>query len=123
MHYLTITTHFSSAHQLRNYNGNCSNLHGHNWKVKLTFGVNKLNEIGIGCDFKVLKKIVNDKIDILDHTYLNDLDYFQQKNPTAENISEYIFNEVSKIVPDNIFLYEVEVFESDKYSVIYRKDS
>jgi len=30
-----IETHFSSAHHLLNYKGECENQHGHNWKVEV----------------------------------------------------------------------------------------
>ncbi|CAG36995.1 related to 6-pyruvoyltetrahydropterin synthase (partial length) [Desulfotalea psychrophila LSv54] len=31
-----IKTHFSGAHHLRDYPGDCEHPHGHNWKVKVT---------------------------------------------------------------------------------------
>ena len=52
---------FSSAHHLRNYDGKCENLHGHNWKVEAVYQSEKLDEAGLVIDFKVIKNIHNDK--------------------------------------------------------------
>ncbi|MBP7461239.1 MAG: 6-carboxytetrahydropterin synthase QueD [Candidatus Delongbacteria bacterium] len=123
MHYLTITTHFSSAHQLRSYPGDCARLHGHNWKIKLIFQAPRLNALGMGIDFKELKQKINPVIQRYDHQYLNDLPEFSQCNPTAEHIAEVLFRAIQAIPLPEITLNEVEVFESDQYSVIYRESS
>ena len=33
---LTVRTSFAAAHRLREYEGNCERLHGHNWRVEVT---------------------------------------------------------------------------------------
>ncbi len=33
MYYLTVENSFDSAHFLHGYEGKCSNLHGHRWRV------------------------------------------------------------------------------------------
>ena len=43
---------FSAAHQLKGYDGDCRNLHGHNYNVIAVVRTAKLNEIGIALDFK-----------------------------------------------------------------------
>ncbi|NOR04952.1 MAG: 6-carboxytetrahydropterin synthase QueD, partial [Deltaproteobacteria bacterium] len=50
-----IRTHFSAAHYLRNYPGNCEHLHGHNWDVEVVVRAEKLNKIDVGIDFRDLK--------------------------------------------------------------------
>ena len=57
MYELMIEDHFAAAHQLRNYQGKCERLHGHNWKVQVSLAADKLNEIGIAMDFTEIKKI------------------------------------------------------------------
>ena len=86
-----IKTHFAGAHHLRNYPGGCENPHGHNWKVHVTVKATELDELGMGIDFKVLKKFVNETIDKLDHNDLNTLPYFEKINPSSENIAIFIF--------------------------------
>ncbi|RKX61212.1 MAG: 6-carboxytetrahydropterin synthase QueD [Thermodesulfobacteriota bacterium] len=118
---LKIQDYFSSAHYLRNYQGTCENLHGHNWKVELVVEGAKLNEIDLLIDFKELKKILKNILTELDHKLLNDLPYFQKNNPSSERIAKYIFEKAKEKLIDypNIKVKEVTVFETDKASVTY----
>ena len=70
---LTIHTHFAAAHNLINYQGDCENLHGHNWKVEVTVCARELDKAGLGIDFKILKRETKALLDELDHKYLNEL--------------------------------------------------
>ena len=51
---------FSAAHQLKGYDGDCRNLHGHNYNVIAVVRTDKLNEIGIALDFKKLKAALDE---------------------------------------------------------------
>ncbi|MCM8798705.1 MAG: 6-carboxytetrahydropterin synthase, partial [Candidatus Omnitrophica bacterium] len=42
---------FSSAHYLRNYQGKCESLHGHNWRVRATVEGECLGKEGMLLDF------------------------------------------------------------------------
>lgn len=77
---------FDSAHYLERYRGKCKNLHGHSWVVEVEVEVEKLNQLGIGIDFRVLKKKIREVVDKLDHRLLNEI----IKQPTAENLGLYI---------------------------------
>jgi 6-pyruvoyltetrahydropterin/6-carboxytetrahydropterin synthase len=88
---ITTEASFSAAHRLKNYKGPCENLHGHNWLVKATVRCVKLDEAGIGIDFKVLKKKLKDIIDEFDHKDLNDVLASVNLNPSSENIAQFIF--------------------------------
>ena len=68
-----IESHFSSAHHLLNYKGECENQHGHNWKVEVYVQGIELDKSNILIDFKVLKKKVNEIVKYLDHTDINTL--------------------------------------------------
>jgi 6-pyruvoyltetrahydropterin/6-carboxytetrahydropterin synthase len=115
-----IDTHFAGAHHLRDYPGDCEKPHGHNWKVKVTARAKGLDQYGMGIDFKVLKKIVKEVIDKLDHNDLNTLPYFQDKNPSSEHIARFIFDEVSALLrDDNHSLYSVSVLETDTQGLTY----
>jgi 6-pyruvoyltetrahydropterin/6-carboxytetrahydropterin synthase len=115
-----IDTHFAGAHHLRDYPGDCEKPHGHNWKVKVTARAKQLDQCGMGIDFKVLKKIVKEVIDKLDHNDLNTLPYFQDKNPSSEHIARFIFDEVSALlIDDNHSLYSVSVLETDTQGLTY----
>jgi len=38
MYELHVEDHFAAAHRLRDYEGECENLHGHNWRVLVRVG-------------------------------------------------------------------------------------
>lgn len=121
---LKVQDHFSSAHYLRNYQGACENLHGHNWKVELIVEGETLNDIDILIDFKDLKKILKDVLSELDHRLINELPFFQVNNPSSENIAKYIFHRVKeKLSPyKNIRVKEVAVYETEKASASYLEE-
>ncbi len=117
---LTIETHFSSAHQLRGYEGDCERLHGHNWKVQVYVLAEKLNEIDIAIDFHELKKLTEDVIAPLDHGFLNDIFPFTEKNPSSENIAKWIYDSLKKRLNNgNVSLSAVTVWESETASATY----
>ena len=119
-----VTADFAAAHFLKDYNGKCENLHGHNYKVYAHVRGNKLNEGGMLLDFTKLKAALRSVCKNLDHTNLNDLDYFEQ-NPSAERIAKYIYEQIVQLLAqenidilyknqtDDAFLYAIDVFETD----------
>ncbi len=120
MYKLNVTTHFSSAHKLNGYEGACKNLHGHNWKVRLGIKCYKVDDIGMTIDYGIVKKILNEIVNELDHQYLNDLPYFTKNNPTSENIAKYLYNQVKgEINSEYCKIAELEIWESDKTSMVY----
>ncbi|ERP30791.1 6-carboxytetrahydropterin synthase QueD [Chitinivibrio alkaliphilus] len=107
---------FSAAHYLRNYNGACENLHGHNWKVRVTVRTEVLDSIGLAIDFKILKKNLKDLLDTLDHTCINETVFTESYgNPSSENLSKYLFIEMRKrLSPDfpDLEIGRVDVWET-----------
>ena len=109
---------FAAAHFLKDYNGKCENLHGHNYKVFAHVRGNNLNEGGMLLDFSKLKDALRKTCKILDHTNLNDFPFFNQ-NPSAEKIALFIFENIKKELNESIdipkepFLYAVDVFETE----------
>lgn len=119
-----VTADFAAAHFLKDYNGKCENLHGHNYKVYAHVRGNKLNEGGMLLDFTKLKAALRSVCKKLDHTNLNDLDYFEQ-NPSAERIAKFIYEQIIQLLAqenidisyknqtEDAFLYAIDVFETD----------
>jgi 6-pyruvoyltetrahydropterin/6-carboxytetrahydropterin synthase len=106
-------TSFSAAHRLRNYKGPCENLHGHNWLVRATVRCTQLDEAGIGIDFKVLKKKLNEIADMFDHKDLNAVLDEVNLNPSSENIARFIFDKLKASLADwHGSVARVEVFET-----------
>lgn len=101
---------FDSAHYLENYNGKCERLHGHTYKLEVCLTGQK-DEAGLVFDFSELKKIVNEQIITrLDHNLLNKtLDF----NPSAENILEWVWNQLkSKLNDKKYCLYSLKLWET-----------
>jgi 6-pyruvoyltetrahydropterin/6-carboxytetrahydropterin synthase len=120
MYHLTIQTHFAAAHNLLNYQGDCENLHGHNWKVEVTVKAENLDKAGLGIDFKILKKKTNVIMDRLDHKYLNDLEMFKGTSPSSEHISRYIFEALTEEMSDDgVTVERITVWESDNACASY----
>ncbi len=121
---LTIKTEFSSAHNLRGYEGACERLHGHNWKVEVSLEAPSTGPRGFVLDFKELKAAVAEVIERLDHRYLNETPPFTEENPSAEHIARYIHREVSTLLRKRhaMEVSRVRVWESDSAAATYRED-
>lgn len=120
MYKLNVTTQFSAAHKLNGYDGACRNLHGHNWNVRVGIECQQTDEIGLTIDFGIVKKNLNQIIGKLDHVFLNDLSIFSELNPTSENIAQFIFLQMKELTTQkNCQIKDVEVWESDKSSIVY----
>ena len=120
MYEVIVKTGFSAAHQLRYYDGKYENLHGHNWTAIVTVETNELDDIGVGVDFVVLKKKVEEILSCLDYKNINEVPPFDSKNPSAENIARWLFDELaSQINSDNTRLKRVEVKEFDNCGAAY----
>ncbi len=113
MYALRVIAHFAAAHRLRDYQGKCEALHGHNWKVEVEVVAKGLNPLGMVMDFKELKDLVNICLDKLDHTYLNEVPPFDKQNPTSELIAQYLFHEIRPLLPTHVMLKCVTVWESE----------
>jgi 6-pyruvoyltetrahydropterin/6-carboxytetrahydropterin synthase len=123
MYHLTIHTHFAAAHNLVNYQGECENLHGHNWKVEITVATRELNKAGLGIDFKILKQETKRILGLLDHKYLNEIPPFIELSPSSENIARYLFEKLAATFNDpNVKVEKVNVWESDYACASYTED-
>jgi 6-pyruvoyltetrahydropterin/6-carboxytetrahydropterin synthase len=123
MYHLTIKTHFAAAHRLVNYQGDCENLHGHNWHVEVTVAARELDSAGLGLDFKILKRRTKTLLDELDHKYLNDLEPFRETSPSSEQIARFIYERLSREMDnDNVQVERVTVWESEFACASYTPD-
>jgi 6-pyruvoyltetrahydropterin/6-carboxytetrahydropterin synthase len=114
---------FASAHALRNYKGRCENVHGHNWKVRVVIQGEKLDETGMLVDFLDVKSFMGQILDRIDHQFLNEIPPFDVVNPSAENIAEYFYQEMTGKLGDTpvpVRISEVKIWETDIQSATYR---
>jgi 6-pyruvoyltetrahydropterin/6-carboxytetrahydropterin synthase len=123
MYEVSVDETFAAAHNLRNYKGKCENLHGHNYKVRVTLAGKELDAAGLLYDFVHLKQVVQGVIRSLDHKYLNELPPFDVLNPSAENIARFVYEQTAKQLPANANgtgVASITVWESDVTSATYR---
>ncbi|MDX8398270.1 MAG: 6-carboxytetrahydropterin synthase QueD [Mariprofundaceae bacterium] len=123
-HYeLSIETHFSAAHQLRDYVGDCARLHGHNWHVKLFVQCQDLDETGMGIDYKIMKSALKSTLAKWDHYHLNDIAPFDCINPTSENVARVLYEDMSQRL-NNVRLHvsRIEIAETCTAKVTYWVD-
>jgi len=114
---------FASAHALRNYKGRCENVHGHNWKVRVVIEGEKLDGTGMLVDFLDVKSFMGEILDRIDHQFLNEIPPFDVVNPSAENIAEYFYQELTgkfAETPVPVRIREVKIWETEIQSATYR---
>ena len=119
MHELKVESSFSAAHHLLNYNGECENQHGHNWKVEVYAKGTQLDKSNLLIDFKVLKRELNIVLDILDHKDINTLPDFQEIRPSSEILSKYIYEKLKVKIPQ---ISKVSVWETEKACASYYEE-
>ena len=121
MYFLKTEAAFDSAHFLYGYEGKCSNIHGHRWKIEVTVqnaflqrnGQNK----GMIMDFTDLKKALQLIADHYDHSLIYEKNTLKRDGfrlvelpfrPTAENLSRHFFMILKErgFRPHNVTVYE-----------------
>jgi 6-pyruvoyltetrahydropterin/6-carboxytetrahydropterin synthase len=120
---ISVEQTFAAGHALRNYKGRCENVHGHNFRVQVKIDGEKLDEAGLLVDFIDVKTLMGTVIERLDHQFLNEIPPFDVKNPSAENLAEYFYQEISIHLPQTVSpvsIREVTVWETDVQSATYR---
>ncbi len=123
MYEITVKKTFSAAHTLL-IGGKSETLHGHNFTVEVTLSSEQLDDEGLVMDFRVLKEWTDEILAKLDHSYLNELSFFQGINPTSENIARFIYEKISeKILSPSCSLHKVAVWESESARAVYRGSS
>jgi 6-pyruvoyltetrahydropterin/6-carboxytetrahydropterin synthase len=124
---IKVTSRFAAAHNLREFHGRCENLHGHNWFVEAVVRAKDLDRIGLAVDFGVVKRLLAEVLDQLDHQYLNEKEEFKSQNPSSENIAKLIFDRLAPAVSEASGgrgrLRSVSAWESDNASATYLDDA
>lgn len=117
---LKVVTDFAASHSLRDYEGQCQRLHGHNWKVEVEVNASKLDNVGMGMDFKQIKRATKQVLEGMDHYHLNEIPPFDTINPTAENIASYIYDEIGKLINQEfVKVSAVTIWETERACVRY----
>ena len=121
MYEISVDCTFAAGHALRNYKGKCENVHGHNYKVRVTLAGDQLNAEGLLMDFAELRAGIKGLVERLDHHFLNNIPPFDQLNPSAENLAKYLCDNVEPHASRHGLLVQgVTVWETDTTSATYR---
>ncbi|HOV89874.1 MAG TPA: 6-carboxytetrahydropterin synthase [Syntrophorhabdaceae bacterium] len=117
---LYIRDNFSAAHRIEDYHGKCESLHGHNFKVEALFEGSMPGMGGMVADFKILKGLLKDVLSTLDHRFLNEIAFFQERAASSEYLALYIYNELKNLLKiEGVSLKEVRVWESETAYAAY----
>jgi 6-pyruvoyltetrahydropterin/6-carboxytetrahydropterin synthase len=119
---VTVEQTFAAGHALRNYKGKCENVHGHNYRVRVTVQGSQLDATGLLVDFLEVNRLISGTVEYLDHRFINDLPPFDRLNPSAENIAKYFYEKVSEGLKSEVAaqVSQVQVWETDVSSAVYR---
>jgi 6-pyruvoyltetrahydropterin/6-carboxytetrahydropterin synthase len=123
MYEVSVDETFAAAHNLRGYKGKCEDLHGHNYKVRVTLAGKEVDSVGLLYDFVHLKQMIQTVIRTLDHKYLNELPPFDVLNPSAENIARHIYDQTARQVretPHGVAIASITVWETETTAATYR---
>ena len=117
MYKLEYEATINCAHELEKtislYSEKCLNLHGHDFRIKITIEAEKLED-GMIIDFGILKNIIYE----WDHKYLNDF----VDNPTAETLSFILHGKIEKELEKRNIVetkLKVQVSENPHASITY----
>ena len=112
---------FAAAHAIRGHTRGCQNLHGHNYRVRVHLQAERLDALGMVLDFADLKAIMQEVVGPFDHRVINDIPPFDERNTTAELLSEYVYEEVARRLPDRdrVRVARVEVWENDTACAVF----
>jgi 6-pyruvoyltetrahydropterin/6-carboxytetrahydropterin synthase len=122
---VTVEETFAAGHALRNYRGKCENVHGHNYRVRVTLEGEELDQAGLLVDFAELKRILREAIEKFDHQFLNDVPPFDKLNPSAENMARYFHQQMTSRLdggqrPSAVRVAAVKLWETDTATATYR---
>ncbi|MSQ32213.1 MAG: 6-carboxytetrahydropterin synthase [Dehalococcoidia bacterium] len=124
---------FCYGHRLRDYDGKCKNVHGHNGRAEFDLTSAKLDKRSMVVDFSDIADAMRNWINNnLDHAMLMRKDdpmlpifkknkqpcYVMDNNPTAESIAKLLFDKASE---HGFPVAEVRMWETPTSFATYRK--
>jgi 6-pyruvoyltetrahydropterin/6-carboxytetrahydropterin synthase len=114
MHQLEVEYTFAAAHRLPRYQGRCFNMHGHNYRLRVSLRGEPDPYSGIFIDYGDVDAVVKERVlDQCDHATLNDF----IENPTAELVASWIWSRLDGKLRG---LVEVRLWEIPTACCVYR---
>ena len=118
-----VEARFEAAHYLREYRGISEPLHGHSYKVEADLAAQGggVDSDAIAVDFISAKRKLEALAKRLDYGCINDVAPFDRINPSAENIAEWFWRELStEVAAENAVVSAVTIWEGPVNSVTFR---
>jgi 6-pyruvoyltetrahydropterin/6-carboxytetrahydropterin synthase len=123
MHNIAVDIVFKAAHYLLLPDSQKEQPHVHNWQMRATVASRQLTDTGWVMDFHHLTSLLQETVEPLSAANcLNDLAEFQQANPTAEHLAQYIYEHLLKKIPASLQLTKVTVWETNSCRATYTKE-
>jgi len=116
---ISVEKHFYASHQLTLPDGSKEPVHSHDWIVTADISSEKLNNMGVVMDFRALKAMVDKIVTGFNNKALESIGYFQQNNPSAENVAKYIYEKLRIKLPESVKLQKVRVTEESGCSATF----
>jgi 6-pyruvoyltetrahydropterin/6-carboxytetrahydropterin synthase len=120
---LLLRTTFAALHQLKMPDGSVEPLHRHDWRVEAYLQGEELGAAGLLADFTVLHQHLAAIIADLRDRPLNELPAFSGRNPATEAVAKYLHDRLAPIVPANVRVTKVRVWETDDCAAAYIPDT
>lgn len=108
---ISVETNFRAWHRLTLPDGSKEPLHRHKWRVIVDISSEKLDGMGIVLDFRTVRAMLDDITKPLGEGKMEQIDYFQRNNPSAEAVAEYIYEKLKPELAGNTRLASVRVCE------------
>jgi 6-pyruvoyltetrahydropterin/6-carboxytetrahydropterin synthase len=121
MYTVIVETTFEAQHQLTLGGGKKEPLHGHNWMAACAVSAYKVDAMGLAFDFNRLKAMLDGIVAELKGGRLEDTTIFKNVNSSAENVAEYVYNRLEKMLGQNVKLEYVEITEAPHCRARYSK--
>jgi 6-pyruvoyltetrahydropterin/6-carboxytetrahydropterin synthase len=119
MYAICVKKEFKAEHNISYADGKTDAKHCHDWIVEVYIESEKLSEEGLVLDFAIVDALLDEILSTCKDTYLNDLEPFRGINPTAENISEWLYHECQKKMPCPSRLTKIILWEGKNYAALF----
>ena len=108
---IRVETRFRASHQLTLPDGSKEPVHHHDWVVNADVSSERLDNMGVVMSFQELKAMLDSAVGDFDNAAIEAVGYFQQNNPSAENVAKYIYEKLRIGLPDGVKLRNVRLVE------------
>jgi 6-pyruvoyltetrahydropterin/6-carboxytetrahydropterin synthase len=102
---------FAAAHAII-MKGRREHVHGHNWRVTITVSGPVLDSDGLLVDFHDLERRLESVIAPFHNRSLNEVEPFDEINPTAEHVAKYIAETLFRSMPPTVDSLRAAVTEA-----------